>query len=418
MVEQKLKIWLVNQYAMPPKFESRHRTIKLAHYLTIMGYDVTIFASSIMHNMSIDLIDDGKTYIERTYEDLKFVHIKTKRYKKNGLSRLIGLFEFPLKLHFLRKKFDQPDVLIQTATVPFGNILYYTARKLKAKYIVEVLDLWPQTFVDLGLLSKKNILLSLSYLAEKWLYKKADNVVFSMEGGKDYIIDQKWDVGQGGPIDLKKVHYINNGVDLCDFYKYMTTYILEDKDLENENIKKIIYIGSIRLANNLEELISAAEILKAHTDIKFLLFGDGDDRDSLEQICKEKKLDNVLFKQKWIDPKYVPYLLSKSTVNILNYKSGKFGKYGGSQSKLFQYLASGKPICSNLKMMYCLINKYNLGIAKEYNSSEEYADAILSLANMDPKSSAEMGERAKEVARQFDYKVLTDKLVSIIQSKI
>ncbi len=59
-----------------------------------------------------------------------------------------------------------------------------------------------------------------------------------------------------------------------------------------------------------------------------------------------------------------PYVLSKATVNILNYMPGNFGKYGGSQSKMFQYMASGRPICSNLKMMYCLINKYKLGIAR------------------------------------------------------
>ena len=37
-------IWLVNKYAMPPKYESRLRTIKFAHYLQEMGYKVTIVA--------------------------------------------------------------------------------------------------------------------------------------------------------------------------------------------------------------------------------------------------------------------------------------------------------------------------------------------------------------------------------------
>jgi len=399
---------------MPPKYESRLRTIKFAHYLTEKGYDVTIFASSVMHNMGINLIEDGSTYIERTYEDIKFVHIKTRNYSKNGLFRFIGLFEFPLKLHFLRGKFNSPDIFIHTALPPFGNILYFTARKLEAEYIVEVLDLWPESFVDLGLISKRNPILSLLYSCEKWLYKNADKIVFSMEGGKDYIVEKKWDNHSGGPIDIGKVFYINNGVDLKDFDRFKMLYNLEDADLKNDNLKKIIYIGSIRLANNLQELINAAEVLKGHTDIKFLLYGDGDDRDLLEQYCKERNMDNVLFKQKWIDPQYVPYVLSKSTVNILNYKSGNFGNYGGSQSKLFQYLASGKPICSNIKMMYCLINKYNLGIAKEFNSCEEYAEAILTLVNLDKNSSYEMSAQAQRIVKEFDYSVLTEKLIGIL----
>lgn len=411
---EKKHIWLVNQAAMPPKFESRLRTIKFAQYLTDLGYDVTIFASSIMHNMNIDLINDGSQYIEKSYGNIQFVHIKTKMYKKNGLSRFIGLLEFPLKLHFLRNKFKKPNVILLGAAIPFNNILYYTAKKLKSKFIVEVLDLWPETFVDLGLINKHNPLLFFAYLAEKWLYTKADKVVFSMEGGKDYIVDKKWDKNNGGSIDLQKIHYINNGVDLDDFNINKTKYKLEDSDLENDEIKKITYIGSIRLANNLIELINAAEILKDYSDIRFLLYGDGEDRETLKSYCKERKIDNVIFKQKWIDPNFVPYVLSKSNVNILNYKSGSFGKYGGSQSKLFQYLASGKPVCSNLKMMYCLINKYNLGIAREFKSSEEYADAILSLVSLDAQSYAEMGKRAEDVSRQFDYKYLTNRMIELL----
>ena len=47
-------------------------------------------------------------------------------------------------------------------------------------------------------------------------------------------------------------------------------------------------------------------------------------------------------------------------------------------------MASGRPICSNLKMMYCLINKYKLGIAREFDSSQEYAEAILKLLDLEP----------------------------------
>lgn len=408
------KIWLINQYAMPPKYESRLRTIKFAHYLSEMGYEVTIFASSIMHNMDVNLIEDKSLYIEKSYNDLNFVHIKTKQYKKNGLNRVWGLIQFPIRFMRIAKKFKAPDVIIQTATVPFGNIIYYYAKRIKAKYIVEVLDLWPETFVDLGMFSKKNPIIKLCYQFEKWLYKRAHLLVFSMEGGKEYIIDKKWNKEQGGTIDLQKVNYINNGVDLSDFDKFENTYRLEDADLENEEIKKIIYLGSIRLANNLKTLIEVAEILKNRTDVKFLLYGNGDDRVFLEDYCMKNKIINVIFKEKWIDPEYVPYVLSKATVNILNYMPGNFGKYGGSQSKLFQYLAAGKPICSNINMMYDVINKYNVGISKEYATPEEYAKAVITLVDLDVESYQAMCQRAKEVAKEFDYEFLAKKMSTLL----
>ncbi|MEG2278300.1 MAG: glycosyltransferase [Odoribacter sp.] len=154
--------------------------------------------------------------------------------------------------------------------------------------------------------------------------------------------------------------------------------------------------------------------MKEYKDVIFLLYGDGDDRKPLERYCKENGFNNVVFKEKWIDPKYVPYVLSQATINILNYMPGNFGKYGGSQSKMFQYMASGKPICSNLKMMYCLINKYNLGIAKEYGSSQAYSDAILRLLQLNNEDYMDMCKRSRDAAIEFDYKNLTNNLISLL----
>lgn len=413
---KKSRVWLVNYYAMPPKYESRLRTIKFAHYLKIYGYEVKIISSSFLHNTNINLITDNSKYLTKKYDDLNFIHIRTNSYKKNGISRLYSLFQFHFKLLLYKKELGQPDIIIHTVLPPFGNILYFAAKKLKAKYVTEVLDLWPDSLVDLGVIKKKNIILPYLYRTEKWIYSKSDAVVFSQEGGKDYIKDMKWDKEQhNGSIDLKKVFYINNGVDLKDFNYNSLNNVVEDEDLNDDTIKKVVYVGSIRLANNLMELIKAAEILRfQNTNIKFLLYGDGDDRASLESYCIDRNIKNVIFKQKWILPKFVPYILSKSTVNILNYHEN-FGKYGGSQSKLFQYIASGKPICSNLETMYCLINKYNLGIARKYNSSKDYADAIKSLSNLDKEALAQIKIRSESVVREFDYENLTKKLIQVIE---
>jgi glycosyltransferase involved in cell wall biosynthesis len=410
----KKKIWLVNYYAMPPKLETRLRTIKFAHYLKLNDYDVTIFAASIMHNRDIDLIEDKSAYIRRSYGDIDFVHIKSIKYKTNGLMRILSMFLFHIRLHFLIKNFEHPDIIIHSAWPPFGNITYLTSRKLKSKYIVEVQDLWPESFVTFGLVNNRNLLLKISYLAEKWIYKKADELVFSMEGGKDYIVEKKWDLANGGPINLAKVHYINNGVDLQDFQNYKKNFYIDDKDLEDESVFKVIYLGSIGLANNVKRLIDAASCLQKYSNIKFLIYGDGDDRLLLEKYIVENNVNNVIFKQKWIDPEYVPYVLSKSSLNLLNCLPNNIVKYGGSQSKFFQYLASGKPICSNIEMGYCQIRKHNLGIAKVFNSSQEYADAILSIVNLDKEKYNEMCSRASELSKEFDYKVLTTKLLSLL----
>ena len=97
---------------------------------------------------------------------------------------------------------------------------------------------------------------------------------------------------------------------------------------------------------------------------------------------------------------------------MLNYTKD-FGHYGGSQSKMFQYLASGKPICCNLDMRYNPIKKYNVGISKSFESPREYAQAILSLLSLSEKDYAEMCTRARQAAEEYDYPTLTKKLTRL-----
>ncbi|WP_438989045.1 glycosyltransferase family 4 protein [Polaribacter sp.] len=410
----KKKVWLINQYAMPPKYEVRIQTLKRAQYLIELGHDVTIISGSYLHNTSKNLITDNKKFIIRKYNGIKFIHIKTNSYKSNSIKRFYNLILFAFRLFFLSKRFEKPDVVSQLATVPFGNIIYYVAKRVNAKYIVDVVDLWPESFVAYGLISKNNPLTKIAYKAEKWLYQKADEIIFSMEGGKDYIIEKGWDLNSGGKIDLKKVHYINNGVDLKDFDLNKSFFKIIDTDLENKNIFNIVYMGSIRLANNLKQLIDAAEVLKNESNIQFLIYGDGKDRVFLENYCKTKNITNVKFKQKWVELKYVPYILSRSSLNILNYKPNPISRFGGSQSKSFQYMASGKPICANIKFGYCPITKNNLGVAKEFKSPDEYAKTIQSFVIMDSKDYNLICSNARKTAENYDYKKLTLKFEKLL----
>jgi len=401
------KIWLINPFAMPPKYENRIQTLKRAQYLIELGYNVTIIGGSFLHNTEINLIDGREKYIEREYNGIKYIHIKTSSYKKNGFKRFYNLIEFPIRLLLHAKKFEKPDIIDILGTIPFGNLLYYLTKRLKVKFILDIVDLWPESFVGVGLISRKNPLLKVAYWSEKWLYKRADEIVFSMEGAKDYLIEKRWDKDNGGPIDLKKVHYINNGVDLEDFHEHKEKYVIDDNDLKNDNIFKVIYLGSIRLNNNVKLLIDAANLLSGFSNIKFLIYGDGNDRERLEKYCIENKIKNVIFKQKWVEIKYVPYILTRSSLNILNYMPTDVWRFGGSQSKSFQYMASGKPICCNIKMGYCPITKFNLGIAKEFKDENEYADAILNFYKMTKEEYNKICNNNLLAANEYDYKKLT-----------
>jgi glycosyltransferase involved in cell wall biosynthesis len=401
-------IWLVNVYAMPPDKELRIQTLKRAQYLKKKGFNVYVFCGSHLHNSKVNLINDKKLFLHYEYENINYVHIRNSTYYNSFLKRILSLIQFYCRLFRVSNFFKKPDYISLYSSIPFSNVVYYLAKKHKAKLVLEVVDLWPEVFVSLGLISKYNPFLHLAYFAEKWIYKRADTIVFSMEGGLDYIRDKKWHTGCGS-INLNKVKYINNGVDLKDFNANRIEYSIDDQDLTNDNIFKIIYLGSIRHANGVNLILDAAKELSSIKSIKFLIYGDGPERIKIKNRIVNENISNVILKQEWVELKYVPYILSKSSLNLLNYAKNTIFRYGGSQSKSFQYMASGRPICSNVEMAYCPINKFNLGIAKDFKNALEYAEAILDIYNMSKEKYNELCNNATLASQAYDYEYLTNK---------
>ena len=416
IVSTKKNIWIVCVNAQPPEYDTHLRHYIFAQKLVKNGYNVTIFGGSVMHYKNINLIQDNTPFICRKYDGVSYVFFKTLRYQNSSIKRIWGIFFFSIKLYLNRKKFTRPDIVIHNLRVPFDFFVYHTARKLKAKYVTEVWDLWPESFTAFGLVKKYNPFISIAYKVEKYLYTKSDAMIFTMEGAFEYLADKKWRLEDGGTINMQKFNYINNGISLSKFNEDKMTYTIDDEDLLNKELFKVVYLGSISYANNLMLLIKAAEKLQDIKNIVFLIYGDGSDRELLINYCEKNSIKNVFFKERWVDIKYVPFILSNSSLNILNYRPNTIFRYGGSQGKLFQYLASGKPICSNLEMCYDIVKKYNAGIISESSNPDDYAKAIIKIYIMNDYEYNILCQNALKAANEFDLGLLFDKFFNIIKT--
>ena len=92
-------------------------------------------------------------------------------------------------------------------------------------------------------------------------------------------------------------------------------------------------------------------------------------------------------------------------------------KYGGSQNKLFEYLASGHPIITAENSKYSVVKKLNCGIARKFKNASEVKDAILELKNMDEDRKMEMQEALHSAALKYDFRNLTNELIEIIEDQ-
>ena len=98
----------------------------------------------------------------------------------------------------------------------------------------------------------------------------------------------------------------------------------------------------------------------------------------------------------------------------MTYQQSKVMKYGGSQSKLFDYLASGKPVINCGDWGYNLISRYNCGIVVKEQTSVNIANAIEILKNTSEEILNSMGNNARHVAEIYAQPNLVDKLIEVL----
>ena len=406
-----MNIWLINHYAVPPQYYPLARQTYFAKYLMKMGHTVTIFAASTVHNSDKNLITDGSPWREETVDGVHYVYIKCLDYQGSGLRRIYNICEFAWKLPGVCKRFPRPDAIVATSMPPTSCAVgIHLARKYGCRGVAEIADLWPESIIAYGIAGPHNpAVIALRWL-EKWIYKKAGAVVFTMEGGYDYIVEQGWEK----EIPRSKVFHINNGVDLKTFQYNREHFPINDPDLDDPETFKVVYTGSIRKVNNLGLLLDAAKEVP-DPRIKFLIWGDGDERPALEQRVADEQITNVVFKGK-VEKKYVPYVVSHADLNIAHNTPSPLFRFGISFNKLFDYFAAGKPVLSDFPCPYNPAVQHGAGTALERPTPKAIAQAVQQFCALPPAEYAEYQQNAVGAAEEYDFKNLTRKLVTVIES--
>ena len=381
-----------------------------AKYFTEQGWEVVTFYANYKGKENTPLFDKQK------HDGLDFVSVRAPHYVGNGLARMKSIYTFSRTVRKKSKLFDRPDVVLHNIHPPFDYPIVTMAKKLGAKYIAEAWDLWPEDFVTFGLMKASNPAMQLAYAIEKRFYYKADEIVFTFLGAFDYLKRQGWMKEQGGKINPAHLHYINNGIDLEQFDQHKTAFPRNDADMNDDALYRIVYLGSINRANNVKMLIDAATLLKDNPKYRFFIYGNGTFRDELERYVADNKIDNVVFKERHISFAECAWVVSRSTVGIMNYEKG-FGRWGVSSGKMFQYLAAGRPIVCNVDIAYDnLIEDNHLGVARDIETPQEFAKAIQSIVELPKEEYDAMCKRVRKTCERFDYKVLAEEELKVLNN--
>jgi glycosyltransferase involved in cell wall biosynthesis len=310
------------------------------------------------------------------------------------------------KLPKLSAGIERPDVIIGSSVHLLAVLAaYLVAKRYKAKFIMEVRDLWPQTIIDMGQLSERSPITKVLQALERFLYRRAEKIITLQPSAHEYI------TACGIPRD--KIVWIPNGVDLSRFDGAI-------RAKEQRAGFRVMYLGAHGQANALDVLLQAAKIVQERglSEIEFILVGDGPEKPKLIELANDLGLGNVEFRDS-VPKEEVPKVLDEADATVFILNDLALYRYGISLNKLYDYLAAKKPLILAGNPVNNPAKEAQCGLTVPPRNPEALADAIIKLSQMPKEEREAMGRRGREYVEKYhSIPVLADKLESCLKEVI
>jgi glycosyltransferase involved in cell wall biosynthesis len=412
-----MKIWILNHYAHPPDSPGSTRHYDLARELVERGHQVSIFASSFGHRIrQEERLTKKQNYRREEINGVEFIWVRTTPYYRgNDWRRVVNMLSYGRRVAALGRRLEEkPDVILASSPHPFAGLAgHRLSRRKEAKFIFEVRDLWPQTLVEIGGYSNKSPVVVFLRILEKFLYRRAKKIVVLLPEAPKYI------TGLGIPGD--KIVYIPNGVSpelLANTGASLPPEL--DKTITTLKSKgKLIvgYTGAHGIANALDTIIEAAKIFQDRgiDKVHLLMVGDGPDKERLMTKAEKYGLENLSFYSSI--PKYaMPALLEVIDVAVRAGRKTGLGRYGVLPNKVFDYMASAKPIIWTSNSVKNPVAEADCGISVAPEDPEQMAEAIVKLCGLSNNERREMGVRGHEyIMKYHSVPILANRLLEVLE---
>jgi glycosyltransferase involved in cell wall biosynthesis len=336
-----------------------------------------------------------KLWKREEYDGLKVVRVASIRLPRRFIfGRALWQFLLAITTLIAGLLMRKRDVcVVYSPPLPLGLSAWLIRVFKKTPFVFNVQDLFPHNLIETGLM-KKGIAFSIFEKLEKFIYSRADRITVHAESNVDHILDR------GGI--ASKVSAMSNWVDTDEIVingspePFATQYNLQGCFIAS-------FAGVLGHLQDLDVVLDAAEATKSEYAIKWLIVGDGVQRQRLEDSAKVRKLNNVLFVP-MVPRNVYPQVLYASSVCLATLK--KEVTIPVVPSKILSIMASGKPVVTCMdtegdaprlvrdadcgytlpagdgaalaKVVRTLHNDRNLGVTMGVNG-RKYAESKLSL---------------------------------------
>ena len=399
---------LAFSHYFPPEVNApANRLFEHARTWIKLGHTVTVITCAPNH-------PTGKLYPgyknrfiqEENLEGVRVIRVWTWLAANKGFgNRIINYISFMFSSALALKKISQVDVVISSTPQFFcGLVGFYARWKISVPWVLEVRDLWPESIISVGAM-KYGISIKALEILESWAYRKADKVVTVSEGFVNHIVKRR---------GIDDLIVIKNGVDL-DKFKRTGNQLNRFSNLDLEGKTVVSYIGTHGLAQGLDTILEAAQILKDEKDIIFLMAGDGADWERLKKKSEDLQLQNLHLIGQIERNKIETIWLATSISVVLLRKNDSFK--AAIPSKIFEAMAMECPIVLGVEgEAAALLTKANGGTTIAPENAAELANSIIRYAK-NSKLAKMHGKNGRQfVENNFDRNVLAVKYLEVLEN--
>ncbi|NNN21030.1 MAG: glycosyltransferase family 4 protein [Acidimicrobiales bacterium] len=403
-----MKILLVSHYFPPEIGAPQARLSEMAASWVKSGHEVTVLTG--MPNHPTGIIPSkyqGAVVREEFIDGYKVIRTWLYATPNEGfVKKTLGHLSFMITSILLGiTKVGRPDIVIVSSPTFFSIFSAWVISKVKrAKLIVEIRDLWPAIFVELGVLTNKTIIKILEAL-ELCAYRVSDAVVVVTEGFLDNL------VSRGVP--REKITVIRNGVDLDKFGATPCDLDIKKELGASRDDIVVLYIGAHGISHGLVSIAKTALLLKDKSNLHFAFVGEGAAKKDLIDYVENNDIQNVTFLPGQPRER-VPLILGASDICLVPLRDVPlFTSF--IPSKIFEYLASKKAVIGSLSGEPAKILTDSGAVVVPPENPELLAEAIKKLSDSEFLREA-MGKSGRSyVEENFDRTKLASDYLALME---
>ncbi len=396
-----MRILFVSHYFHPEVGASQTRILEAARMLSDRGHQVTVLTG--MPNYPDGVIPPeyrGKWKKTEWLDGIRIVRTAVYPAANRGFAkRLVNHTSFALSSLTGLRAVGKTDVVIaETPPLFTAGAAVVIARALNARLLLNVSDLWPESAVQLGMLSNSTAV-RLAEALERFAYHHADTVAVPTPGMRRILLER----GYGED----KIKLLPNAVDTDRFSPAPATH---------SGLCRAMYCGTVGLAQGVGTLLDAAVILERdEVPVEVIVVGDGAERPELEERASRSGLERVTFAGR-VSREEVPQRISSANVTLMTLRDLPLFE-DALPTKLLEYMAAGRPVVAGASGQAArMLEEVGAGIACPPENPAALAEAIRRLAS-DPQLAEEMGARGRRhVEERLSRRAMVDQLEAEIRA--